>query len=142
MTLMPYGAFFPDGWRKELERWMEDWPSVFGPGFRSLRVDVYETDEEVIVSCELPGLEKKEDLKIDVERLQVTIAGQFRRGQEIKREQYHRQERYMGEFHRTVPLPAPVKSEGVKASYRNGVLEIRLPKEHPGCRRTVEIDFE
>ena len=142
MALMPYGPFFGDGLKKELDRWVEEWPTIFNQPFRSLRVDVYETGEEVIVSCDLPGLERKEDLKIDVERLQVTISGQIQRSQEIKREQYHRQERYLGEFHRNIPLPAPVKSEGVRASYRNGILEIRLPKEHPGHRRSIEIDFE
>lgn len=142
MALMPYGPFFSDGLKKEVDRWIEEWPSIINQTFRSLRVDVYETDEEVIVTCELPGLEKKEDLRIDVERLQVTISGQIQRSQEIKREQYHRQERYSGEFHRNISLPAPVKTEGVRASYRNGILEIKLPKENPGYRRSVEIEFE
>ncbi|HHW07460.1 MAG TPA: Hsp20/alpha crystallin family protein, partial [Clostridia bacterium] len=67
---------------------IDDWPSILNAGFRTVRIDVYETPEEVVVSCELPGLEKKDDVQIDVEGTQLTISGQIRRGQEIKREQF------------------------------------------------------
>ncbi|HHY59169.1 MAG TPA: Hsp20/alpha crystallin family protein [Clostridia bacterium] len=139
---MPHGGFFNDGWRKELERMIDDWPSIFNAGFRAVRIDVYETPEEVIVTAELPGLERKEDVQIDVEGTQLTISGQIRRGQEIKREQFYRQERYIGQFRRTITLPATVKEDEIKATYRNGILEIRMPKENPGRRRTIDIEFE
>lgn len=142
MALTPYSGFLGDNLRRDLERLMEDWPNFLSPGFRSVRIDVYETQDEVIVSCELPGLERKEDLQIDIDGTQLTISGQIQRGQEIKREQFYRQERYVGQFHRTVTLPTTVKEEGIRATYRNGILEIRMPKENPGRRKTIDIEFE
>lgn len=139
--LTPHSGFFGEGWRKDLERMIDDWPSILNAGFRTVRIDVYETPEEVVVSCELPGLEKKDDVQIDVEGTQLTISGQIRRGQEIKREQFYRQERYMGQFRRTVTLPTTVKEDEIKATYRNGILEIRMPKENPGRRKTIDIEF-
>ncbi|HHW06290.1 MAG TPA: Hsp20/alpha crystallin family protein, partial [Clostridia bacterium] len=50
-------------------------------------------------------------------------------------------ERYMGQFRRTVTLPTTVKEDEIKATYRNGILEIRMPKENPGRRKTIDIEF-
>ena len=91
-------------------------------------VDIYETIEEVVVR-EIPGLQKREDVEIQVLDRQLFIFGIIQRattGAEDNR--YHRTERFYGEFKREVPLPDKVMEESAKASYKNGVLEIRMKK--------------
>ena len=105
-------------------------------------VDIYETIEDVVVSCEIPGLQKREDVEIQVLDRQLFISGIIQRattGAEDNR--YHRTERFYGEFKREVPLPDKVMEESAKASYKNGVLEIRMKKAQSSQGRKIEIDF-
>ncbi|MNI82107.1 Acid shock protein [compost metagenome] len=118
-------------------------PSTFGfqQEFGAPRMDVYQTDNEVVAHCEIAGLERKEDVDIQMERGMLTISGQISRSNEIKEEQMHRTERYTGRFHRSVSLPVEVQTEGATASYRNGILEIRMPKAKPTNRQRIDVDF-
>lgn len=138
MPLIPYEPFRPlEDTGRFLERffstpWFSDGP----------RIDIFETDEEIVAHCEIPGLERKEDISIDIRDNILDIRGSIKRGREIKEENMHRRERFTGSFHRAVTLPGPVVAEGAKASYRNGVLEVTMPKAEPGARRRqIEIDF-
>ena len=139
MRIIPYEPF----------RQLEQFRREFDPFFQSIRsgfdhffhVDVYETDTEVVAACDIPGLEKKEDVHIDVDQDVLTIAGAIHRNREVKDEQIHRQERFTGRFQRSIQLPARVQSEGVRATYRNGVLEVRLPKMQGKSRRRIDVDF-
>lgn len=90
-------------------------------------VDVYETDEEVIVKAEVPGI-KKEDLEINLQENTLTIRGQSKEETEVQEEGYYRRELRTGSFYRAIPLPAEVKSEEIKATCDNGVCTIRAPK--------------
>jgi HSP20 family protein len=90
-------------------------------------VDVYETKKEVVVRAELPGLTAK-DVDITLTENTLTIKGEKRVSDEVKGENYYRVESAYGAFQRTIPLPVPVKNEKVKAAFKDGVLEIRLPK--------------
>nr|WP_240546409.1 Hsp20/alpha crystallin family protein [Paenibacillus artemisiicola] len=58
-----------------------------------------------------------------------------------KEEHVHRQERYVGRFHRSIALPAVVTADDVRANYKNGVLEIHIPKAQPRLNRQIDIDF-
>lgn len=141
MSLGPYEPFrHMDNWRQELERLLEP---LAGPFYsmRMPRMDVYETEEEVIVSAELPGLEKKDDVQIDVDDDHLTITGTIQRAEEVKEDRMHRRERYVGQFRRSISLPARVKSDKARATYRNGILEVRIPKDETPNRRRVDIEF-
>ncbi|MBX6354061.1 MAG: Hsp20/alpha crystallin family protein [Thermoflavifilum sp.] len=121
-------------------RWANDpW---FGPGFHDIpRVDVRETPTEVIVTAELPGLERKEDVHISVHEGHLHLSGRIERRTEAHDDHVHRVERFAGSFSRTVPLPAPVDENQARASYRNGVLEVRLPKKTHTQGRAIDVEF-
>jgi len=103
------------------------------------RVDIYQTEGEVVVVAEIPGLESKEDLDVRVTEDAVTIRGEIKRSSEMRDEDYHHSERFYGAFARTFTLPAAVKAEEARASYRNGILEIRIPKAGRG--RSIKVDI-
>lgn len=105
------------------------------------RVDVDETSDKVIVTAEIPGVGKKEDLDISIDADLLTIRGEIKRGTQEEGRFSRLTERYYGQFSRTINLPAPVKADGTHASYKNGILElIFLKDQHPAARR-IEVDF-
>ncbi len=144
MALIPYDPFRTDELvRREMERFFAPFWGPFrneiniGP-----RVDVYETENEVVALCDMPGIEKKEDIGIDIRDNVLTVSGVINRSRELKDEnRYHRSERVYGRFQRSISLPAPVQAEGAKASYRNGVLEVRMPKETRQPHRTIDVQW-
>ena len=96
----------------------------------SPRIDVYQTETEVIINAEIPGV-SKEDLNVYVDEDTVRLSGETKRDEEYKDENIYRTERFYGNFSRTISLPVEVKSEQAKAEYKNGILSIRLPKVEP-----------
>ena len=145
MALIPYEPFRQlDQWRREMDRWFQEFPFrgiLTGGEWGPHRIDVYETDREVVALCDLPGLQNKDDVSIEVDGQTLTISGTINRSEEVRDERMHRRERFYGRFHRTVSLPVAVQEEGVTASYRNGVLEIRMPKAEQRGKRRVDIQF-
>ncbi|WP_100330232.1 Hsp20/alpha crystallin family protein [Bacillus xiapuensis] len=130
--------------RKDIDRLFSAFPWDLEGEARQLgniRVDVHETDHAIIASCDIPGIEKKEDVHIDIENNRLTVSGSINRTHETQDEHMHRRERYSGRFHRTISLPAPVNEEGVKASYKNGVLEITMPKQAQTTKKKIDVDF-
>lgn len=90
-------------------------------------LDISETDEDIIVKAEIPGIELK-DIDISISGDILTIKGEKKEEKEEKGRNYHFIERSYGCFSRSVTLPASVKHEQVKAEYKKGILEIALPK--------------
>ena len=101
-------------------------------------VDVEETDDEFIISAELPGM-KRDDIKITFENNILNISGEKKAGKEIKEENYHRMERSYGKFSRTIPIPSGVKLDKIDAVYEDGVLNIRIPKTEEAKPKQIEI---
>ena len=114
--------------------------SFFGMGTHP-RVDVYQTDNDIIVKAEMPGV-SKEVLNVYVEDNLLRLSGRTKRHEEFKDENVYRTERRYGSFSRTISLPAEVKSEQVKASYNDGILSITLPKAEPSKIRGRKIDIQ
>ena len=94
-------------------------------------VDVSETDAEVHVTADLPGMDEK-DVDVTLENGVLTIKGEKKFEQEDKQKNYHHVERAYGSFQRAVSIPAEVDSERVEATFKNGVLTVVLPKLEPG----------
>jgi HSP20 family protein len=92
-----------------------------------LASEVRETDDDVIVGLEIPGMEP-DDFQIDVVNDYLVVRGEKRLAREEARGRFYVMERAYGRFERAVPLPAPVDPQGAKARYRNGVLTVTLPK--------------
>lgn len=145
MSLTPYDSYNSfDQMRKEMERIFDTrLPNFFqlSGGAHSPRMDVIETDQEIIVHCDIPGLERKEDVHIHVEKHMLTIHGSVEKKHEDKDHQMIRQERIIGKFSRSISLPAHVDPNEVHASYRNGVLEVRMKKEPKNQHKQIDIEF-
>ncbi len=94
------------------------------------KVDVAETDKDVTVTAELPGM-KEDDVEVTLSDGNLVIRGEKKAEKEDKSKNFHRIERSYGSFHRSIALPAEVDSEKVEASFRDGVLEVVLPKTQP-----------
>jgi len=143
MGLIPYESFRNlENWRREMDKFFNDVSMPFlRQNMSGPRVDVYETEKEVIAACEIPGIEKKEDVQIEVHDSLLTISGTINRTQEVREEEMFRRERYLGRFQRSIGLPARVSTEGTKASYKNGILEVRMPKVKTDDKRRIEVDF-
>ncbi|RMH60126.1 MAG: Hsp20/alpha crystallin family protein [Zetaproteobacteria bacterium] len=101
-------------------------------------VDIRETDDELRVLAELPGIEKK-DVHVEVREGVLTISGERRYEKDVKEENVHRSERAYGRFSRSFVLPAQVDADKVEARMRNGVLEVRLPKVESAKPKAITI---
>ena len=113
-------------------------PSQFFGGASYPSLDVSEDEKNVLVSAELPGV-KEEDLDIRIAGGMLTIKGEKRFEEEKKEENYHRIERSYGSFSRSLRLPAPVKEDEVKATFKDGVLKLTLPKSAEGGAKKIKI---
>ena len=102
-------------------------------------VDVLEDENKVVVKAELPGMNEK-DIEVSILGDTLTIKGEKRKEEEKKDKQYHRVERVYGAFHRSISLPASVASDKVKASFKNGILEIEMPKKEEAKPKQIKVD--
>ncbi|MFA5146280.1 MAG: Hsp20/alpha crystallin family protein [Candidatus Omnitrophota bacterium] len=131
--------------KREMDRLMKDVMSTYqetsASGFGSeVRVDVIENDKEMIVKADLPGMEKDRiDVTLEKSRV-LKLAGM----REVMKSQAApgmvKQERSLGKFERIIELPAEGMNEGIKASYKDGVLEIVIPKKEPSRDKAVKIN--
>jgi HSP20 family protein len=101
-------------------------------------VDIYETDDALVIKAELPGV-SKDDVSVDVHQNTLTLRGQRKHETEVKDEHYHRVERSYGSFQRSFTLPATVDAEKAEASFKDGVLELRLPRLESAKPRQIAI---
>jgi HSP20 family protein len=97
-----------------------------------------ETDGEITVRAELPGLEAK-DIDLNVSGDILSIRGEKKEKAEEKQKNYYSRESYYGAFQRSIRLPAEVQSDKVGASFKNGVLDIRLPKSEKAQSKKIDI---
>jgi len=110
----------------------------FGTGFAP-EFDISETDTEVILKADLPGVDPK-DVEISLTGDTVTIRGEKKEEKEEKSESVHRVERRYGSFCRAFTLPSDVQEDKVEAAYKNGVLTVKMPKTERSRRKTIRID--
>lgn len=92
-----------------------------------LAVDVYETDEELVIKARTAGV-NKDDLDVSISEGILTISGTLTSGDDVPVKNWHMQECYWGEFSRTLPLPVGVKEDEAKAALKDGILSISFPK--------------
>ncbi len=104
-------------------------------------IDIAETDSEIIVKAELPGIDL-EDIDVSISGDTLVIKGEKKKETEQAGRTFHIIERAYGKFTRSVRLPTDIDADNVKASYKNGVLEIVLPKKEPAKTKRIEIKSE
>ncbi len=90
-------------------------------------LDVSETEDNLRVKAEIPGV-SKDDINLSINNNVLTIKGEKKMEKEIEGEDYHRIERIYGNFYRSIELPVLVKSDSIEATFKDGVLEVVLPK--------------
>jgi len=90
-------------------------------------VDIYETEESIVLKAELPGV-SPESVSVEASENTLMLKGERKLEKSFKEENYHRMERFYGSFHRSFTLPYAVDRNGIKASFKDGVLKITVPK--------------
>jgi HSP20 family protein len=110
-------------------------------GAFSPSVDITETDKEIKVSAELPGMDEK-DIDVSLTKDALTIKGEKKEEKEEKKKDYYRMERSYGSFFRTIPLPVEIETEKVKAQFKKGVLTVTLPKTAKAIKETKKISVK
>jgi len=138
-------------WERDMERMMEDffgrrprWPERwFGNELEitAPAVDVFEEKDEIVVKAELPGMDK-ENIEVNLTDHHLTIKGEKKKEEEVKEENYYRAERSYGSFLRTLELPKDVHADKVKASFKNGILEVRLPKTEEAKAKEIKVKVD
>ncbi len=131
----------------EMDRWFDDFfggrrlPMPWREAALRPWVDVYETDTEVVVKMEIPGV-AKEDLDLTLGEGELTVKGEARKDEEVNEEGYYRRERRYGAFARKVELPAPVVADKAKATFTDGVLHVRMPKAEEAKEKAKKVEIE
>jgi HSP20 family protein len=143
-----------DRWERDAQRMMEQflgrpfmpwWPERWLRSevmeMNAPRVDVYADKDEIVIKAECPGMERG-DIEVNLGNHLLTLKGEKKPDEKIKEEDYLRRECAFGNFSRTLELPANVQGDKVKASFKNGVLEIRLPVAQAAKAKTIQIKVE
>ncbi len=135
--------FMDDMWRRPLPNLLgrDRWLPIRPLSIRMPSIDVYEEKDSVVVKAELPGM-TKEDIEVNLEGENLTIKGEKKEDTEVKEDNYYRRERSYGSFLRTVALPSEVKQDEVKASFKDGILEIRMPKTEAAKKKSVSVKID
>lgn len=141
-------------WERDMERvmdtfferrmrpwWPERWLRSDEMEISVPAVDLFEEKDEIVVKAELPGIDK-DQIEVNVTDHQLTIKGEKKKEEEIKEKDYYRCERSYGSFLRTLELPKDVHADKVKAAFKNGVLEIRLPKTEEAKAKEIKVKIE
>lgn len=110
-------------------------------GAWSPAVDIYDSKENILVKADIPGL-SKEDIEVTVHGDTLLIKGEKKQEKEVKEKNYVRTERFYGNFQRAIRLPAEVETNKVDATYKNGVLELVLPKSEKAKPKQIKLDIK
>jgi HSP20 family protein len=154
-AVTPWRPFTDLGrWERDMDRMMEDffgrrakswWPERWFRreelDMRVPTVDLYEEKDDIVVKAELPGIDK-ENVEVNLTDHTLTIKGEKKKQEEVKEENYYRSERSYGSFLRTLELPKDVHGDKVKASFKNGILEVRMPKTEEAKAKEIKVNVE
>jgi HSP20 family protein len=130
--------------QNEMGRWMTQVAGVgglAGNGQSSTwmpAVDVWETDKELVLSFDLPGI-PEDKIAVELEDNVLTVTGERERTQEHSNDRFYRFERRYGSFSRSVTLPTGVSEDSIQADYKDGVLEVRVPKPEEQKPKRIQI---
>ncbi len=131
--------------RESMDRLFEDFfsrrPRATVPLVWQPAVEIFETESDVVVKAELPGIDPKH-VSVTVTAEGLTIKGEAKAEQEEKGRNYYRRELRYGAFQRTIPLPTEVKSDETKATFRHGILEVKVPKAERVRPKTVKVEVD
>lgn len=136
-----FDMLFNRGWMHPFRDLFPEWPT-FGEqemDMRMPKIDMVDEEEAIVVHAELPGVDKK-DLEVNLSGQMLTIKGETRKEEKENKGEYYRSEISRGSYSRTLRLPEEVDEKAVKAEFKNGMLEVRLPKTHKVPRQRIAIE--
>jgi HSP20 family protein len=147
MSIMRWDPFEEAGTlRRAMDRLFDDFFATRRPG-RDLAemawepaVEMFETDHDVVVRAEMPNIDPK-NVEITVTNDAITLKGETKHEEEQKDRNYYRRELRYGAFSRTLPLGAEVKASEAKATYKDGVLEVKIPKSERVKPTSVKVQI-
>jgi HSP20 family protein len=144
-SLIPWGrtTSFLQPFRQEMEELFQRFfgPEEGGNGTTiawAPRVDVEETDKEFVVKADLPGVDPK-DVEVSLTDGSLVIKGEKKEVKEEKRKNYHRVERFAGQFYREIPLPAGADAEKIAAASAKGVVTVTIPKKPEAQPKKIAV---
>lgn len=108
-------------------------------GMTSPALDMYDNKNEIVVKAEVPGVDKK-NINISISDNMLTIKGEMKKEEETKEEDYYYSERTYGSFMRVLNLPAKVNDKKIKASFKDGILEIHMPKAAESKPKDIKVE--
>lgn len=150
MSVMKWGPLKElEEMRRDMDRLFEEflsparrkrsWTPKTETGVVVPNIDMYDRGTEIVIRAELPGV-AKEDLDLSITKEALVIKGEVRREEEAGDETVYLSERSFGAFARTIPLPVEVESERAKASFKNGILELVIPKKEESKPKEIKIE--
>lgn len=154
--LTPYRSSRDISALEQMDRLFEDFIGRFRPWWPSVRwpeikwptevevhpsADIFENKDEIIVKAELPGM-AKEDVNVNITENTITLSGEKKKEEKVEKKDYYRLERSYGSFSRSFSLPADVQTEKAKATFKDGILEIRVPKTEEAKKKQVKVKIE
>ena len=104
-------------------------------------VDIFEEGDNIVLKSEMPGM-TKEDIEVNLTDDTITLSGEKKKEEKVEKKNYYRFERSFGSFKRCFALPSEVQSDKAKASFKNGVLEIKIPKSEEAKKKEKKIKIE
>lgn len=116
----------------------DTWDEEVAASLWNPAVDVEERDQEYVLRVELPGV-AKEDVNITTRENILTVRGEKKQKKESRESNYHRTERQYGSFQRSFNLPGSVKSDKIEATFKDGILEVVVPKAEEAKARAIEV---
>ena len=141
---------------EEMERRFEDlvrrpfsllepswWPRLRMPEMEEVapKVDIFEEGDNFVVKAEIPGM-KKEEIEVNLTDDMVTISGEKKKEEKVEKKDYYRFERSFGSFSRSFRLPKDVQADKAKAIFKDGVLELKVPKTEEAKKKEKKVPIE
>lgn len=139
MPLIKWSPFFEPF--ENFDKYFENFPAPVSRGGLVPAIDVYDSQDAVIIETALPGVDPKH-VKLSIENDVLTISGSSERKTEVDEKDYYRKEIRSGSFMRQVALPAGVKEDSAKASFKDGILKIEVPKTEKVKSKPIMIDVK
>ena len=138
--------------RKQMDRLFEDMLSSGDHNWMGLHnmggmwtpaVEVQETDQELVLKAQIPGIDAK-DLDVEVSEDRVTISGEHKEEKrtEDQDQNYFHSEFHYGQFQRVITLPMPIKTDQIKSDFQHGVLTLTMPKMKAEPKKVVKVNLE
>ena len=131
--------------RREIDRLMDRFfdfdKELFDTELWAPEIDISETEDEYVVKADIPGINEK-DLSVTLSGGNLTIKGERKEEKEEKKKHFHRIERRYGSFQRTIALPGEVDENKITAEYKDGVLEIHLPKTEKSKPKEIKVEVK